>query len=78
MVALIDADIVAEKLPAEGGVNVTQMEQVEFPANVLPQLLVWLKAPGLIPANENPYMVSEPLLALSSSTCCALLATPTV
>ena len=57
MAAFVDADMVAEKLPAEGAVKITQIEQVEFPANVageMGQLLVWAKALLLSPANENP------------------------
>src|ERR1700722_1024698 len=35
--------------PGAAGVNVTVIVQLAFAANVVPQLLVWVKSPGLAP-----------------------------
>jgi hypothetical protein len=59
--ALSATESVAEKLAADAGVKVTEIVQLDPPARDAPQLFVWLKSLGLVPAIVIPLMVSAAL-----------------
>jgi hypothetical protein len=51
--------------------------QLEFAATDVPQLLVWVKSPGLVPVNEMLTLVTALLVLLVSVKGCAVLELPT-
>lgn len=69
--------IVALRVPAALGVKVTFTVQLLPAVKVEPQLLVWEKSPGLVPANAIPEMLIVELPELLNTTLLAALAVPT-
>jgi hypothetical protein len=70
--------IVAVKLAAEAGVNVTEMVQLAPAASELPQVLVCAKLLGLVPATLMRVMVNGALPGLERVAVCAELVVPVV
>jgi len=70
-VALSTIESVAAKLAAEAGVKVTEIEQLAPAASELPQVLVWAKSDGLVPASVMPEIVSAALPVFLSAAVCA-------
>lgn len=66
--ALSATDTVAEKLAAEDGVKLTDIEQDALAANELLQVLISAKSAGLDPAIEIPLMVSATVPVFFSVT----------
>jgi hypothetical protein len=66
----------AEKLAADAGVNVTEIVQFDPAASDSPQVLVWAKSVGLLPAMVMPLMVSVALPVFESVAVCAALVVP--
>src|SRR5580658_1560314 len=64
-------------LPLAAGVKVTLMEQLAPAARELPQVLVWAKAPLLVPVMAMLVMVMATVPVLLNVTVCAALVVPT-
>ena len=77
-VALSVMESVAEKLAAEAGVKVTEMEQLSPAATELPQVLVCAKSLGLVPARLIPVIVRGALPGFESVAVCGALVVPVV
>jgi len=56
------------RAPAAAGLKVTLMVQLEPAVTVEPQLLVWVKSPGLAPATEILVTVNVALPVLVTVT----------
>lgn len=52
---------VAEKLPAEAGVKVTEIAQLAPAARELPQVLVWAKSEASVPPSVTALIVNDAL-----------------
>lgn len=76
--ALSATDRVAEKLATEAGEKVTEIAQLAPAARELPQLLVWAKSLGLVPARVMPVIASAALPVLMSVAVCAELVVPEI
>ena len=76
-VALSATESVAEKLVAEAGVKVTEMEQWDPAASELPQVLVWLKSAGFVPAMEMLPIASAAVPLFERVMVCAVALLPT-
>ena len=68
---------IAEKLVADAGVKVTEIEQLEPIASMPPQVLDSLKSLGFVPVMVMPVIVSEALPGLESLTLRAVAVVPT-
>jgi hypothetical protein len=66
----------AVRLPAAVGVNVTRSVHLLFAATELPQVLVWVKSPGLAPVNPTPVIDKAKFPVLFSVTVWAGLGVP--
>ena len=66
----------AEKLAAESGVKVTEMEQLAPAASVAPQVLVWANSDGFVPVTVIPLMFSTALPVFLSVATCAVAVVP--
>jgi hypothetical protein len=75
--ALSPTESVAEKLVADAGVKVTEIEQLDPAASVLPQVLVSPKSVGFVPAIEMLSRVSADPPVFISVTVCAAEVEPT-
>jgi hypothetical protein len=75
-VALSATESMAAKLVAEAGVKVIDMEQLALAASELPQVLVWAKSVGLVPAIEIPEMAKAAVPVFLSVTVCAVEVEP--
>ena len=65
--------IVAVRLPEAAGVKVTLIVQLPLAATELPQVLVWAKSPGLVPAMVRLDIVKAAVPVLLRVTVCATL-----
>ena len=70
--------IAATKLPADGGVKVTEIVQLLPAESRLVQVVVSAKALAFVPVMVMPEMLSGAVPLLVSVTGCAVLVTPTV
>ena len=59
---------VAEKLPAEAGVKVTEIAQLAPAARELPQVLVWAKSEASVPPSVTALIVNDALPVFLSVT----------
>jgi len=66
----------AEKLAAEAGVKVMEMVQLDPASSVLPQVEVWTKSDGLLPAMAMPLIFNVALPVFESVPICAALVVP--
>src|ERR1035438_2761432 len=63
--------------PLTVGVKVTLIVQLAPAATLAPQLLLWPKSPGLVPATARLVIVKAALPVLLRVTACTALAAPT-
>lgn len=66
----------AVKLAVDVGVKERVMVQFDPAASEVPQVLVWLKFPALVPVMEIPAMLSAALPELARVTVCVALVAP--
>ena len=77
-VALSLMATVAVRVPGAVGAKVTLIVQLPPAATELPQLLLWLKSPALLPANTRLVMPKAAFPELVSRMAWAALVVPTV